>query len=261
MKVITIGRDTDNDIVVDDSKVSRHHMQIVCDGDDFSIVDLYSSNGTFVNDRRISCETPLYTGDVVRIGNSTLPWQTYFAKGGVRTHDRRTNSPVTWIIGIASVTVIAVASYFTFFHGNQGESKEAQEVTETVPVKTVVKMHENNGVRYVPMKLNGQELNFVFDTGASSICISTMEAALLVKNGLLSRSDVIGNQGFVDATGGFSVGMQINLKSVEIGGREIRDVLAIIIDSPSAECLLGQTVLSRFGKYTIDNQTLEITFE
>ena len=53
-------------------------------------------------------------------------------------------------------------------------------------------MVEDKGVRYVPMKINGQELNFVFDTGASSICISTLEAAILVKNGLLSEDNFIG---------------------------------------------------------------------
>jgi aspartyl protease family protein len=122
-------------------------------------------------------------------------------------------------------------------------------------------MHEENGVRYIPMKVNGQELNFVFDTGASSICISTLEATVLAKNGLLTKGDIIGQEEFQDATGGISIGMKINLKKVEIGGKEVHNVEATIIESEEAKCLLGQSVLSRFGKYTIDNQNNEIIFE
>jgi len=66
---------------------------------------------------------------------------------------------------------------------------------------------------------------------------------------------------YVDANGGFSVGTVINLKTVQIGNKELNNVEATIIENPRAECLLGQTVLSRFGKYTIDNQNNEIIFE
>lgn len=61
-------------------------------------------------------------------------------------------------------------------------------------------MQEEKGVLYIPIKINGQELNFVFDTGASSICISTLEAMVLIKNGLLTEDDIIGQEGFMDAT-------------------------------------------------------------
>jgi aspartyl protease family protein len=122
-------------------------------------------------------------------------------------------------------------------------------------------MQEKNGVRYVPMKINGQELDFVFDTGASSICISTLEAAILVKKGVLTENDFIDYERYVDANGNVSVGARINLKTAKIGERELVNVEATVIENPRAECLLGQTVLSRFGKYTIDNQNNEIIFE
>jgi aspartyl protease family protein len=242
MKVITIGRDLDNDIVIHDSKVSRHHVQIIDKGSgNYRIVDLGSTNGVFVNDRKISGETPLLTNDVVCIGNTVLPWQTYFPERKYTNHLRLYSG----IAGIAAVTVIAVvlSGYFQ------------------KPQKTRIKMHEKNGVHYIPMKINGQELDFIFDTGASSICISTLEALGLVKNGLLSENDILGEQGFTDATGRISVGVRINLKTVQIGNKELTDVEATVIENPLAECLLGQTVLSRFGKYTIDNQHNEIIFE
>ena len=58
-----------------------------------------------------------------------------------------------------------------------------------------------------------------------------------------------------------SVGARINLKTVQIGNKIIENVEATIIENPRAECLLGQTVLSRFGQYTIDNVNNEIIFK
>lgn len=50
MRVITIGRTPDNDVVIHDPKISRHHAQIVQhERGEYSIVDLKSTNGTYVN--------------------------------------------------------------------------------------------------------------------------------------------------------------------------------------------------------------------
>ena len=50
---LTIGRDEDNDVVLDDQKVSRHHARIEIDGLSYRIVDLNSTNGTFVGDAQL----------------------------------------------------------------------------------------------------------------------------------------------------------------------------------------------------------------
>jgi aspartyl protease family protein len=246
MKVITIGRDTDNDVVINDSKVSRHHLQIVCEGANFRIVDFGSTNGTFVNDRRISGETTLYHSDSVRIGNTVLPWQTYFGDNSKR------NKTLIWITAVGFVLVGLFLVYLLIFN-------KQEKVVE--PQKQSITMIEKNGVRYIPVKINGQELDFVFDTGASSICISTLEAALLYKKGVFSESDIIDYERFITASGAISVGAKIILKTVQIGDKTLSNVEATIIENPRAECLLGQSVLSRFGKYTIDNQRNEIVFE
>jgi class 3 adenylate cyclase len=66
----TIGRAVTNDVVVEDGAASRHHAEIWADeaGEKISIVDLGSTNGTFVNHERISGECPLKASDVIRIG-------------------------------------------------------------------------------------------------------------------------------------------------------------------------------------------------
>lgn len=79
MKVVTIGRSSKNDIRFDDPYVGRHHCQIIQhDNGTFSIVDLNSTNGTFVNEKRIFGEAMLQSGDTVRIGHSNVPWKSYF---------------------------------------------------------------------------------------------------------------------------------------------------------------------------------------
>jgi class 3 adenylate cyclase len=66
----SIGRAVTNDIVVDDAAASRHHAEVVVDdaAKKVSIVDLDSTNGTFVNHERISGECLLKANDVFRIG-------------------------------------------------------------------------------------------------------------------------------------------------------------------------------------------------
>jgi ABC-type multidrug transport system ATPase subunit/pSer/pThr/pTyr-binding forkhead associated (FHA) protein len=67
--MISIGRDPANDIVLDMPQVSRNHAEIERVGQRFRLIDLNSSNGTFVNDEQIVGETWLKPKDTVRIGS------------------------------------------------------------------------------------------------------------------------------------------------------------------------------------------------
>lgn len=83
MKIVKIGRDVHNDIVINDGYVSSYHCQIMQDDNGaLRIVDTGSKNGTFVNGVRVYGEAPLRPTDVVRIGNSTPAWQNYFHGAG-----------------------------------------------------------------------------------------------------------------------------------------------------------------------------------
>jgi pSer/pThr/pTyr-binding forkhead associated (FHA) protein len=69
--VITIGRKTDNDIVIDNQAVSGYHARIKKEGSSLFIEDANSLNGTFINSQKIS-KGELHNGDVVLIGVHTL---------------------------------------------------------------------------------------------------------------------------------------------------------------------------------------------
>ncbi|MDR1169678.1 MAG: FHA domain-containing protein [Prevotellaceae bacterium] len=80
MKVITVGRNPGNNVVINDLLVSKNHCQIIQDDyGNFSLVDNNSTNGTFVNGQRRQGQVRLNRPDIVRIGNTTLPWNSYFA--------------------------------------------------------------------------------------------------------------------------------------------------------------------------------------
>jgi ABC transport system ATP-binding/permease protein len=70
-KVLRIGRAPDNDVVISDLGVSRHHAELRNVGSAYQIVDLDSHNGTFVNGQQIM-SAPLTEGDIVGIGPSTF---------------------------------------------------------------------------------------------------------------------------------------------------------------------------------------------
>ena len=68
---ITIGRTASNDIQVDNVAVSAHHARIDKDGLYYVIEDLNSTNGTFVNEKKISRRV-LKENDVITIGKHSL---------------------------------------------------------------------------------------------------------------------------------------------------------------------------------------------
>ena len=79
MKVVTIGRSTQNDVVINDPYVSKSHLQIIQKDDGcFYVADFGSKNGTYINGRKVQGEVRLSSSDIVRIGNTTLPWKSYF---------------------------------------------------------------------------------------------------------------------------------------------------------------------------------------
>jgi pSer/pThr/pTyr-binding forkhead associated (FHA) protein len=64
-----IGRNSDNDIVLSDVKVSRHHAVITASGAAVVITDLGSVNGVRVRGQRIDPSAELFDGDRIRIGD------------------------------------------------------------------------------------------------------------------------------------------------------------------------------------------------
>lgn len=150
----------------------------------------------------------------------------------------------------------------TGFNGSMG-NQQIVNSNYSVPHTSnniVIKLQkEEGGVYTIPCKVNGLSLKFIFDTGASSVSISKSEAIFMLKNGYLSENEIIGSKQFQTASGAILEGTRILIKKIEIGGLVLRNVEANVVHSNNAPLLLGQNVLSRLGKISIDYQTSSLT--
>ncbi len=68
---VQIGRGTENDVVLHSDSVSRRHARIEVRGGAYHLVDLHSTNGTYVNDELVDSQ-PLDRGDQIKIGDTIL---------------------------------------------------------------------------------------------------------------------------------------------------------------------------------------------
>lgn len=130
---------------------------------------------------------------------------------------------------------------------DEDESTLYEEQTEEIPFV------KEGDLCKVKCTINGLPLHFIFDTGASDVSLSSVEATFMVKNGYLSSSDVVGKQRYLTADGNVSEGTVINLKEVKFGTLHLDNIKASVVRNQAAPLLLRQSVLSKLGKIEIDN--------
>lgn len=71
-EVIRVGRDRTCDFALDDEAASRVHLEIIRRDNQIIVRDLHSTNGTFVNDARVSEDWPLQNGDRIAVGDTIM---------------------------------------------------------------------------------------------------------------------------------------------------------------------------------------------
>lgn len=69
---VVLGRGANADVFVEDVYVSDEHAEVLADDGSWSIRDLGSTNGTFLNGAKVTRPTPLAVGDQVRVGKTRL---------------------------------------------------------------------------------------------------------------------------------------------------------------------------------------------
>jgi len=116
------------------------------------------------------------------------------------------------------------------------------------------------GVCDVKCEINGLPLHFVFDTGASTVSISNVEANFMFKNDYLKSSDIQGKDYYIDANGEIIAGTVVNLRKVHFGDIDLENVKASVVNNQKAPLLLGQSVFTKLGKFEIDNAKQVIRF-
>lgn len=152
MKVVTIGRAGDNDIIINNPKVSRHHLQIeLRDDGHYVLTDHNSLNGTKVNGKKVSGEVRLSNYDVVEIDDMVLPWQSYFKDtqtgGGEVTPPSKPRRWLTWlcvILGVLAFAAVLAVIYILADGRNPLDLfKKSPETDTTDYGLTII---DNNGI-------------------------------------------------------------------------------------------------------------------
>jgi len=70
--VTVLGRSSETDVVLDDPYASEFHMRLVAQDNGITLHDLGSTNGTYVNGRRVTAPTQLRRGDTIQIGKTVM---------------------------------------------------------------------------------------------------------------------------------------------------------------------------------------------
>lgn len=129
-----------------------------------------------------------------------------------------------------------------------GNNMEALD-SFSIPINNV-----GNGTYTVTCIVNDMPMDFLIDTGATNICISSLESDFMLKNGYISSSDLRGITNYTNASGETKQARLVILKEVRIGPRSFKNIKACIIPNQNAPLLLGQNVLNRLGNIEIDSK-------
>ena len=141
-----------------------------------------------------------------------------------------------------------------------------KDTVSSAPITTInsnsIPMTKVGGVYEIPVIINGAlKLNFIFDAGASDVSISPDVALTLIRTGTLTDKDFLGTETYKFADGSTAKSKVFIIKEIQLGNKKITNVRASISNSVNAPLLLGQSVLNKFGKVTIDYKNSQIIFQ
>jgi len=133
-------------------------------------------------------------------------------------------------------------------------------VNESAPLppptggREAVGLVSDGGTFKVPVTINGQlTLKFVVDSGAADVSIPTDVVGTVVRTETITDADFLGKQTYQMADGSTVPSMRFVIRSLKVGDKTLENVTGSI--APVAgSLLLGQSFLSRFKSWSIDNQ-------
>jgi clan AA aspartic protease (TIGR02281 family) len=145
--------------------------------------------------------------------------------------------------------------------GNPDEVTTTSSVSSSSSGAILIPLKQKGGTYVVPVTINKTiTLDFVVDSGAADVTIPADVVATLRRSGTLQRSDFTGTQPYRTADGATAQLATFRIRSLTMNNRVIENVDGSV--APAAgELLLGQSFLSRFKSWSIDNakQALVLT--
>ena len=116
-----------------------------------------------------------------------------------------------------------------------------------------LKKHPGGGFTIAGRINDAVPVTFILDTGASDVSIPDEVARELERAGKLERGDFIGTRTYVLADGSKVPSRRVLLRELTVGGQTVSNVTASI-GRPGSPALLGQSFLSKFASWTLDNE-------
>ena len=114
-------------------------------------------------------------------------------------------------------------------------------------------MQQIGGVYVVPVLINDAiPLNFVVDSGAADVSIPADVVMTLMRTGSLQEADFLGEKTYVLADGSTVPSQTFVIRSLKVGNVVLENVNRSVA-SVHGSLLLGQTFLSRFKSWSVDN--------
>jgi clan AA aspartic protease (TIGR02281 family) len=112
----------------------------------------------------------------------------------------------------------------------------------------------NGGTFTVPVLINGAiTLNFMIDSGSSDVSIPADVVLTLIRAGTIAKDDFLGTQTYTLADGTTVPSQTFRIHSLKVGDVVVENATGSV-GSPSGTLLLGQSFLSHFQKWSIDNK-------
>jgi clan AA aspartic protease (TIGR02281 family) len=122
-------------------------------------------------------------------------------------------------------------------------------------------MEIDGGTYVVPVLINNAiELKFVVDSGASDVSIPADVVSTLMRTGIIRESDFNGKKTYVLADGSEVPSETFRIRSLKVGNIVLENVLGSVA-SARGSLLLGQSFLSRFRSWSVDNARHVLIFE
>ncbi len=144
-KKISFGREKDNAISYPDLSVSRHHFNILCDGEKFQLEDLGSGNGTALNSKKVKGTVPLNHGDQIRVGKSLIQFVIIGKDLNVGMASGRSSSGL--VIGLLTLFLLLGGVGFAVVYMNRGGDEESNKRKAQAMKMARVRAEIKRGVR------------------------------------------------------------------------------------------------------------------
>jgi aspartyl protease family protein len=147
--------------------------------------------------------------------------------------------------------LIFVAATIAYGFKDHFTSQLYPDTAQSLDDRTIALKRADNGHFYARVRVNGTEIRFMVDTGATNLVLSQQDARRIGIS-LDSLSFVLPT----DTANGRVMGAGVVLDRVEIGGFIDRDVRAIVNGGRMNESLLGMTYLDRFRSFNVEGDTM-----